>query len=152
MSRFSRQRVLNIIASETEKITGSTGITPETNPAGLKAASEFMALGQLIALKALSDVIGFRAADSVCAEPTQTTGLDGETRETVDTVTAARYLNKQPGTLRRWSSQKHDKAPIRPAGKIGVDLAWRVDDLRAFANGKCFRPLSRRDAASETSA
>ena len=154
MSRFSRQLVMAVIAEEAREITQATQVTVETDPATLKSASEFLALGKQLALKRIGEMVGVRAVDAVRRD---TSGLDHETRETVDTLTAAKYINKEPGTLRRWSSAKNGAAPIRPAGKIGVDLAWRVADLRDFASGKRFRPIGRdasasRDVAAEQGA
>lgn len=148
MSRFSRQLVLAVIAEEARAITQATQVTADADPASLKSASEFLALGKLLALKKVGETIGMRAVDAVRRD---TSGLESETRETVDTTTAALYINKEPGTLRRWSSTKNKDAPIRPVGKIGVDLAWRVADLREFASGKRFRPISR-DASAEQGA
>lgn len=48
-------------------------------------------------------------------------------RPTVDTATAAHYLNRRPQTLRGWSCL--DNGPIRPI-RINSRLAWSVADLR----------------------
>ncbi len=55
-----------------------------------------------------------------------------ETRSVVDTATAAFHLNRQPQTLREWSSRS--SGPIH-AVRIGGRLGWRVADLRALVGG-----------------
>lgn len=52
--------------------------------------------------------------------------LESVTRPTVDTATAAYYLNRRPQTLRIWSMNQH---PIR-ALNINGRLAWPVAELR----------------------
>jgi hypothetical protein len=53
--------------------------------------------------------------------------LFSETRPTVDTATAAFYLNRQPQTLRKWACL--DNGPIRPVRIFGR-LAWPVSELK----------------------
>ena len=53
--------------------------------------------------------------------------LELETRVTVDTNTAAYYLNRQPQTMRVWASQEN--GPLRPI-RIQGRLAWPVSELR----------------------
>ena len=53
--------------------------------------------------------------------------LDRETRETVETDTAAYHLNRKPQTLRAWACLEN--GPIRPL-RINGRLAWRVADLK----------------------
>ena len=52
--------------------------------------------------------------------------LESVTRPTVDTATAAYYLNRRPQTLRCWAMNQH---PIRPLNIHGR-LAWPVAELR----------------------
>lgn len=56
----------------------------------------------------------------------QFTPLELEIRPTVDTATAAYYLNRRPQTLRIWAMNQH---PIRPLNIHGR-LAWPVAELR----------------------
>lgn len=58
--------------------------------------------------------------------PTQYPTLESLTRPTVDTATAAYYLNRRPQTLRIWAMNQH---PIRPLNIHGR-LAWPVSELR----------------------
>ena len=58
--------------------------------------------------------------------------LDRETRETVETDTAAYHLNRKPQTLRAWACLEN--GPIRPL-RINGRLAWRVADIRRLLNG-----------------
>jgi hypothetical protein len=51
-----------------------------------------------------------------------------ETRPTVDTETAAYYLNRKPQTLRHWASAQPEGA-IRPL-RINGRLAWPMAELR----------------------
>ena len=53
--------------------------------------------------------------------------LESITRPSVDTVTAAHYLNRRPQTLFDWSC--NGKGPIRPI-RINGRLAWPVSELR----------------------
>lgn len=59
--------------------------------------------------------------------------LEKETRERVDTDTAAFHLCRSSKTLRNWSAM--DCGPIKPA-KIGGRLAWSVADLRKLLVGE----------------
>lgn len=59
--------------------------------------------------------------------------LDRETRERVDTDTAAFHLCRSSKTLRNWSAM--DCGPIKPA-KISGRLAWSVSDLRRLLAGE----------------
>ncbi len=52
--------------------------------------------------------------------------LESVTRPTVDTATAAYYLNRRPQTLRIWAMNQH---PIRPLN-INGRLAWKVSELK----------------------
>ena len=53
--------------------------------------------------------------------------LESVTRPTVDTATAAYYLNRKPQTLRCWAVYQDGAInPIRVSGR----LAWHVADLR----------------------
>jgi hypothetical protein len=45
---------------------------------------------------------------------------------TVDTATAARFLNRRPQTLRVYALTGRPIAPIRFSGR----LAWRVSDIK----------------------
>lgn len=53
--------------------------------------------------------------------------LDRETRPTVDTATAAHYLNRRPQTLRNWAC--NEDGPIRPVRMHGR-LAWPTAEIR----------------------
>jgi hypothetical protein len=53
--------------------------------------------------------------------------LEWVTRPTVDTSTAAHYLNRRPQTLRCWAC--HEDGPLRPL-HINGRLAWPVTELR----------------------
>jgi hypothetical protein len=53
--------------------------------------------------------------------------LEAITRPTVDTASAAYYLNRRPQTLRGWAC--HEDGPIRPL-RINGRLAWPVRELR----------------------
>lgn len=53
--------------------------------------------------------------------------LESLTRPTVDTATAAFYINRKAQTLRGWAC--HDNGPIRPL-RIHGRLAWPVESLR----------------------
>lgn len=57
--------------------------------------------------------------------------LDQETRERVDTNTAAFHLSRQPKTLRHWASAT---GPIKPT-RINRGLYWKTDDLRRLLSG-----------------
>jgi hypothetical protein len=52
--------------------------------------------------------------------------LESVTRPTVDTASAAYYLNRRPQTLRIWAMKQH---PIRPI-LINGRLAWPVAELK----------------------
>jgi hypothetical protein len=55
--------------------------------------------------------------------------LETDTRGTVDTETAAHYLNYSTQTLRLWSSR--GTGPIQPHRVEGAHkLHWRVADIR----------------------
>jgi hypothetical protein len=55
--------------------------------------------------------------------------LEAESRGTVDTETAAHYLNYSTQTLRLWSSR--GTGPIQPHRVVGAHkLQWRVADIR----------------------
>jgi hypothetical protein len=58
--------------------------------------------------------------------------LDQETRERVDTNTAAFHLSRRPKTLRRWASET---GPIKPT-RINRGLYWKTDDLRRLLSGE----------------
>lgn len=53
--------------------------------------------------------------------------LEDLTRPTVETASAAHYLNRRPQTLRGWACLEN--GPIRPV-RINGRLAWKVSDLR----------------------
>jgi len=53
--------------------------------------------------------------------------LESVTRPTVDTATAAYYLNRKQQTLRGWAC--HEDGPLRPH-RINGRLAWPVSELR----------------------
>lgn len=59
--------------------------------------------------------------------------LDQVTRPTVPTDAAAYYLNRQPQTLRSWSST--EAGAMRPI-RINGRLAWPVADIRKLLNGE----------------
>ncbi len=58
--------------------------------------------------------------------PQQFQSLESVTKPTVDTATAAYYLNRRPQTLRIWAMNQH---PIRPLNIHGR-LAWPVGELK----------------------
>lgn len=53
-------------------------------------------------------------------------------RDTLNTVEAARAINRKPQTLRKWSC--HENGPMRPV-RIAGRLSWRVTDLARLLNG-----------------
>jgi hypothetical protein len=53
--------------------------------------------------------------------------LPDERRVTVDTATAAYYLNRQPQTMRAWASS--ERGPLRPL-RLGGRLAWSVREIK----------------------
>ena len=53
--------------------------------------------------------------------------LEEVNRPTVDTATAAYYLNRRPQTLRGWAC--HEDGPLRPL-RISGRLAWRIAEIR----------------------
>lgn len=53
--------------------------------------------------------------------------IEQETRQSVNTSTAAYHLNRADQTLRKWACL--DDGPIRPI-RINGRLAWSVADLR----------------------
>lgn len=60
--------------------------------------------------------------------------LATETRPTVDTATAAEYLNYSVQTLLRWS--RMGIGPIQPIRVEGArKLQWRVADIRKLVGG-----------------
>jgi hypothetical protein len=60
--------------------------------------------------------------------------LETETRSSVDTETAAHYLNYSTQTLRLWSSR--GTGPIQPHRVEGANkLQWRVADIRKLVGG-----------------
>lgn len=61
------------------------------------------------------------------SKPSPYPPLHLETRDAVDTATAAYYLNRSPQTLRGWSCL--ETGPLRPL-RINGRLAWKTDDLR----------------------
>lgn len=63
--------------------------------------------------------------------PQQFPTLESVTRPTVDTATAAYYLNRRPQTLRCWAMNQH---PIRPLN-INGRLHWKTDDIRRLLSG-----------------
>jgi predicted site-specific integrase-resolvase len=52
--------------------------------------------------------------------------LDQVTRPTVDTASAAYYLNRKPQTLREWAMTGKVIKPIRINGR----LAWPVSEIK----------------------
>ena len=58
--------------------------------------------------------------------PQQFPPLESVTRPTVETASAAHYLNR-PQTLRGWACLEN--GPLRPV-RINGRLAWKVSDLR----------------------
>ena len=59
--------------------------------------------------------------------PQQFPPLESVTRPTVDTASAAYYLNRRPQTLRGWACLEN--GPLRPM-RINSRLAWKTEDLR----------------------
>ena len=60
--------------------------------------------------------------------PQQFPPLESVTRPTVDTATAAYYLNRRPQTLRTWAMNS-GTGPV-PCIRINGRLAWPVSELR----------------------
>lgn len=58
--------------------------------------------------------------------------LPDEQRTTVDTATAAYYLNRQPQTMRAWASS--EQGPLRPL-RLGGRLAWSVREIKQLLAG-----------------
>jgi hypothetical protein len=149
MSRFSRQRVIDLISEEMNEIAAASSVTPKTDPSTLQKASEFISLGKLLALDSLRENLLLKAGIGLRV-PVAMAEEAAETRKTVDTRTAARILGREPGTLRRWNSQGWKAAPVKPVGRSGRDLAWSVEDLlahkQAVERGEVFTP---RDSAKE---
>lgn len=54
-------------------------------------------------------------------------------RDTLPTNEAARAINRQPQTLRKWACLEN--GPIRPV-RIHGRLAWRVADLKSLLQGE----------------
>ena len=61
-----------------------------------------------------------------CAPPAQGT-LSKEMRSTVDTATAAYYLNRRMQTLQKWSSL--GTGPLTPV-RLNGRLAWPVSEIK----------------------
>lgn len=59
--------------------------------------------------------------------PQQFPSLESVTRPTVDTASAAYYLNRRPQTMRGWACLEN--GPLRPV-RINGRLAWPVSELR----------------------
>ena len=53
--------------------------------------------------------------------------LESVNRPTVETASAAFYLNRREQTLRSWAC--HEDGPLRPI-RINGRLAWRVSELK----------------------
>ena len=53
--------------------------------------------------------------------------LESVNRPTVDTASAAYYLNRRPQTMRGWACLEN--GPLRPI-RINGRLAWKVSELR----------------------
>jgi transcriptional regulator NrdR family protein len=67
-------------------------------------------------------------------QSTMKTNLETETRDTVDTATAAQYLNYSRQTLLRWACEK--KGPLQPLRIKGArKLQWRVADIQKLIGG-----------------
>lgn len=56
-----------------------------------------------------------------------------DTRATVDTATAAQYLNRQTRTLHQWHC--YGRGPISPVA-VGGRLAWPLADIRRLMLGE----------------
>lgn len=66
----------------------------------------------------------------------------------LDTATAAAYLNRQPQTLRVWACLEN--GPLRPI-RIHGRLAWPTDEVRRLLHIDCREPvLQKRQAALTT--
>ena len=63
------------------------------------------------------------------ATPLAFTPLKQETRQTVDTATAAYHLNRASQTLRVWATSTYQKPPITPV-RINGRLAWPVAGIK----------------------
>ncbi|AMK75378.1 hypothetical protein A1342_00100 [Methylomonas methanica] len=59
--------------------------------------------------------------------------LSDITSPNVDTEQAAFYLNRKPGTLRKWAH--FENGPIKPI-RINGRLAWPVSGLRRVSAGE----------------
>ena len=59
--------------------------------------------------------------------PQQFPTLESVNRPTVDTASAAYYLNRRPQTMRGWACLEN--GPLRPV-RINGRLAWPVSELR----------------------
>ena len=59
--------------------------------------------------------------------PQQFPTLESVNRPTVDTASAAYYLNRRPQTMRGWACLEN--GPLRPV-RINGRLAWPVAELR----------------------
>lgn len=53
--------------------------------------------------------------------------LEALTKPTVDTTSAAFYLNRRPQTLRMWACLEN--GPIRPL-RVNGRLAWPIKDIK----------------------
>lgn len=62
--------------------------------------------------------------------------LADDPRETVDTATAAQYLNRSPQTLRSWASLEN--GPLRPR-RVNGRLAWSMSQIREVVAAR--RPI-----------
>ena len=76
------------------------------------------------------EVVTQHSADTrrAALEPQQFPPLESVTRPTVDTATAAYYLNRRPQTLRTWAMNS-GTGPV-PCIRINGRLAWPVSELR----------------------
>jgi len=61
------------------------------------------------------------------SEPQQFPLLESVTRPTLETASAAHYLNRRPQTLRSWACK--EDGPLRPI-RVNGRLAWPVDAVR----------------------
>lgn len=66
-------------------------------------------------------------ARRAASDPVQFPPLESVTRPTVETASAAHYLNRRPQTLRGWACLEN--GPLRPV-RIHGRLAWPVSELR----------------------
>lgn len=66
------------------------------------------------------------------SKPSPYPPLHLETRDAVDTATAAYHLNRRPQTLRGWSCLEN--GPLRPI-RVNGYLAWPVSDIKRLLLG-----------------